>query len=54
MVLTRHDSVEPGTTPVFGTAVADFAAAYADQNETDHRALVDAINDGRVVAESDI
>jgi len=39
-----------GTTPIFGTAIADFAASYADQNDLDHRALVDAIQDGRVVA----
>ncbi|HWE69471.1 MAG TPA: DUF2252 domain-containing protein [Acidimicrobiales bacterium] len=39
-----------GTTPIFGTAIADFAASYADQNDIDHRALVDAIRDARVVA----
>jgi hypothetical protein len=31
-------------------AIARFAEAYADQNERDHRALVDAIGSGRVVA----
>jgi len=49
-----RDSTYLGTTPIFGTAVADFAAAYVDQNEVDHRALVGAINDGRVVARSDV
>ena len=31
-------------------ALADFAAAYADQNEKDHAALVSAIKSGRVTA----
>jgi uncharacterized protein (DUF2252 family) len=35
-------------------AFADFAAAYADQNEKDHQALVDAIASGRVAAESGV
>jgi len=43
-----------GNSTVFDRAIADFAVAYADQNEVDHRALVDAIADGRVVAESGI
>jgi Uncharacterized protein conserved in bacteria (DUF2252) len=29
---------------IFDDAVADFAEAYADQNERDHRALADAVN----------
>ena len=28
--------------------IAAFAVAYADQNERDHAALVDAVRDGRV------
>jgi uncharacterized protein (DUF2252 family) len=37
-----------GTSDTFDLAIADFAAAYADQNELDHRALLDAIDRGRV------
>jgi hypothetical protein len=32
----------------FEEALADFSVAYADQNERDHAALVDAIRAGRV------
>jgi uncharacterized protein (DUF2252 family) len=41
-----------GSGPAFESAVGEFAQAYADQNERDHRALVDAISSGRVAAES--
>jgi uncharacterized protein (DUF2252 family) len=37
-----------------GKAIADFAVAYADQTELDHRALVAAIESGRVVAKTGI
>ena len=40
-----------GGTDVFDRAIAKFAAAYADQNERDHRALVDAVKSGRITAE---
>jgi uncharacterized protein (DUF2252 family) len=40
-----------GTSDVFDLAVTDFAAAYADQNERDHQALVDAVASGRITAE---
>jgi len=40
-----------GTSDVFERAVTRFAAAYADQNERDHRALVDAVASGRITAE---
>jgi hypothetical protein len=43
-----------GSNSGFDRALADFAVAYADQNEVDHQVLVDAIKDGRVAAESDI
>jgi uncharacterized protein (DUF2252 family) len=43
-----------GGSDVFDRAVADFAAAYADQNERDHRALVDAVAAGRITAERDL
>lgn len=37
-----------GTSDRFDGAVADFAEAYADQNERDYRAYLAAIDDGRV------
>jgi hypothetical protein len=37
---------------VFDRALVPFAEAYADQNEKDHRALVDAVRSGRVKAEA--
>jgi hypothetical protein len=37
-----------------GKVVANFAVAYADQTELDHQTLVDAIESGRVVAETGI
>ena len=39
-----------GTSEVFDHAIADFAAAYARQNEQDHRRLLEAISAGRVQA----
>ena len=39
-----------GSGDVFDRAIAQFAEAYADQNERDHRALIDAVNSGRVQA----
>jgi hypothetical protein len=43
-----------GGSDVFDRAITDFAAAYADQNERDHRALVDAVAAGRITAERDL
>jgi uncharacterized protein (DUF2252 family) len=40
-----------GSGPAFDNAVREFADAYADQNERDHRALLDAIASGRLAAE---
>ncbi|MFF7154788.1 DUF2252 family protein [Streptomyces sp. NPDC008139] len=37
---------------VFDKALARFAEAYADQNERDHRALVDAVGAGEVTAQA--
>jgi uncharacterized protein (DUF2252 family) len=34
----------------FDRAVAEYAVAYADLNEQDHRALVQAVGDGRLIA----
>jgi len=39
-----------GTSEVFDHAIADFATAYARQNEQDHRRLLEAISAGRVQA----
>jgi uncharacterized protein (DUF2252 family) len=39
-----------GSSEVFDQAVADFAAAYAQQNERDYRRLLEAISAGRVHA----
>jgi len=41
-----------GSGPAFDEALAEFAQAYADQNEDDYQALTDAIRSGRVVAET--
>ncbi len=38
----------------FGKALGRFAISYADQNARDHEALVQAIKDGRVPAESNV
>jgi uncharacterized protein (DUF2252 family) len=43
-----------GGSDVFDRAITDFAAAYADQNERDHQALVDAVSAGRITAERDL
>jgi hypothetical protein len=43
-----------GKGDAFDRAVAGFAAAYADQNERDHEALVAAVRSGRIVAETDV
>jgi len=37
-----------GTGEVFDHAIADFAVAYADQNEQDHQRLIQAVSAGRV------
>jgi uncharacterized protein (DUF2252 family) len=43
-----------GSSDVFDQALTQFAAAYADQNERDHQALVDAVTSGRLTAEPDM
>src|SRR4029450_7885048 len=37
-----------GNRDVFDRAIADFSSAYADQNERDYQALVQAVDSGRV------
>jgi len=39
-----------GKSDVFDRALADFAVAYADQNEQDYETLVQAVRDGRIEA----
>jgi uncharacterized protein (DUF2252 family) len=41
-----------GQSAAFDQAIAEFAAAYADQNERDHQALAAAVASGRVTAAS--
>jgi hypothetical protein len=43
-----------GKSSAFDSALVGFARAYADQNESDHRALLDAIDKGRVEATTGI
>jgi uncharacterized protein (DUF2252 family) len=40
-----------GGADVFDRAITQFARAYADQNERDHQALLDAVASGRITAE---
>ena len=41
-----------GKSDTFDQAIADFAAAYADQNERDYQALVEAVKTGRLEAQT--
>jgi uncharacterized protein (DUF2252 family) len=43
-----------GGSDVFDKAIAQFAVAYADQNERDHHSLLDAVAAGRITAEPDL
>jgi uncharacterized protein (DUF2252 family) len=43
-----------GGSDVFDKAITQFAAAYADQNERDHKSLLDAVATGRLTAERDM
>ena len=40
-----------GRKPTFDDAIADFAEAYADQNEQDYQALISAADEGRIEIE---
>jgi hypothetical protein len=42
-----------GRSDVFDHAIAEFAAAYADQNERDYHALAAAASSGRVTVQRD-
>jgi hypothetical protein len=41
-----------GTSDTFDRAIAAFSSAYADQNERDYAALVDAVESGRLEAQT--
>jgi hypothetical protein len=43
-----------GRSDAFDQALADFAVAYADQNERDYQALVEAVRSGRITAKTGI
>jgi uncharacterized protein (DUF2252 family) len=43
-----------GNSDAFAQAIADFTEAYAEQTKRDHAALVAAIKEGRVQAETDV
>jgi uncharacterized protein (DUF2252 family) len=43
-----------GSSNIFDKAVTKFASAYADQNERDHAALLEAVESGRLTAERNI
>ena len=41
-----------GNSDVFDKAIADFSAAYADQNERDYQTLLDAVQSGRIATQT--
>jgi uncharacterized protein (DUF2252 family) len=41
-----------GKSDAFDRAIADFSSAYADQNERDYQALLEAVNSGRLTAQT--
>ena len=43
-----------GKGETFDRAIADFSAAYADQNERDYEAFSKAVSSGRLTAQSDL
>ena len=43
-----------GGSNIFDKAVTEFASAYADQNERDHAALLEAVESGRLTAERNL
>jgi hypothetical protein len=43
-----------GGSDAFDRAIAQFAVAYADQNERDYQSLVDAVKSGRITAEQGV
>jgi Uncharacterized protein conserved in bacteria (DUF2252) len=43
-----------GASDTFDQAIAEFAAAYGDQNQKDYEALLAAVSSGRITAEKDL
>jgi len=43
-----------GGSDTFDQAITEFAGTYADQNEKDHQALLQAVKSGRIMAKSDL
>jgi Uncharacterized protein conserved in bacteria (DUF2252) len=43
-----------GQGDLFDRAVAEFSAAYADQNERDYQAFTEAVNSGRLIAQTGV
>jgi uncharacterized protein (DUF2252 family) len=43
-----------GKNDAFDKALAEFAIAYGDQNERDYQALVEAVKNGRIIAETGV
>jgi uncharacterized protein (DUF2252 family) len=41
-----------GKSDAFDRAIADFSSTYADQNERDYQALLEAVNSGRLTAQA--
>ena len=43
-----------GKSDTFDRSIADFAAAYADQNERDYLAFAEAVKSGRLIAQTGV
>jgi hypothetical protein len=43
-----------GSSSTFDDAVTEFAVEYADQNERDYRAFIQAVREGRLQVVSDV
>lgn len=39
---------------MFDRAIAEFSTAYADQNERDYAAFTEAVNSGRLIAQTGV
>jgi hypothetical protein len=43
-----------GQGDMFDRAIAEFSAVYADQNERDYQAFTEAVNSGRLIAQTSV
>jgi hypothetical protein len=43
-----------GKSDTFDRAIAEFSAAYADQNERDYQMFIEAVNSGRLIAQTGV